>query len=244
MIRCSAPLMRSSCVLVTGATAGIGGSPRAALFCVLTLMYSCILLQSITTLLKCRHALPCLALPCRPPLTLTPPLPRRDEGKAIAKIYAERATSQEPVSLIITGRRENLLKDLCQDLEANKHVKAAQALAVDVSDKAAMLEAVRSLPSELSDIDVLVNNAGLALGTLPIQDGIVEDWETMVDVNCKGLLYTTKAVLPGMVQRGKGHVINVGSVAGTYSYPGGNVVSLADFKRGKIGNAACRLSQQ
>jgi len=86
-----------------------------------------------------------------------------------------------------------------------------------------MFSAIDALPSDMKDIEVLVNNAGLALGTAPIHEGSMEDWETMVDVNCKGLLYATKAVLPGMVERGCGHVINIGSVAGTYNLPGGNV---------------------
>ena len=72
-------------------------------------------------------------------------------------------------------------------------------------------------------VRVLVNNAGLALGVSHLSEGSVDDWETMIDVNCKGLLYATKAVLPGMIERGQGHVVNIGSVAGTYALPGGNV---------------------
>jgi NADP-dependent 3-hydroxy acid dehydrogenase YdfG len=125
-------------------------------------------------------------------------------------MYAQRATAESPVSLIVTGRRANLLDSLCEDLMSYPHCKAAVPLAVDVSDKSAMFSAIENLPDSVKNIDVLVNNAGLALGTSPIHEGSVDDWETMVDVNCKGLLYATKAVLPGMVERGEGHVVNIG----------------------------------
>lgn len=125
--------------------------------------------------------------------------------------------------IIVTGRRANILDDLCKELKTYPNVKEAHPLAVDVSDKEAMMGAIENLPEGLKDIDVLVNNAGLALGTNPIQDGDLNDWEKMIDVNCKGLLYVTKAVAPGMVARGKGHIVNIGSVAGNYALPGGNV---------------------
>ena len=83
--------------------------------------------------------------------------------------------------------------------------------------------AISALPAEFADIDVLVNNAGLAKGLQPAHEADVDDWEQMIDTNCKGLVYCTRAILPGMVARGRGHVINMGSVAGTYPYPGGNV---------------------
>jgi NADP-dependent 3-hydroxy acid dehydrogenase YdfG len=125
-------------------------------------------------------------------------------------MYAKSATKDEPVSLIVTGRRANLLDELCADLKSFPHVKHAVPLAVDVSDKEKMFAAIEGLPEEVKNIDVLVNNAGLALGTAPIHEGSMDDWEMMVDVNCKGLLYATKAVLPGMVERGDGHIINIG----------------------------------
>jgi 3-hydroxy acid dehydrogenase/malonic semialdehyde reductase len=83
--------------------------------------------------------------------------------------------------------------------------------------------AVAALPDAFSAVDLLVNNAGLALGLGPAQDADLDDWDQMIDTNCTGLVYVTRAVLPGMVARGRGHVINLGSVAGTYAYPGGNV---------------------
>jgi 3-hydroxy acid dehydrogenase/malonic semialdehyde reductase len=84
-------------------------------------------------------------------------------------------------------------------------------------------QAIGALPAAFAEIDVLVNNAGLALGLEPAQRADVDDWDRMIDTNCKGLVYATRAVLPTMVARGRGHVINIGSVAGSYPYPGGNV---------------------
>jgi 3-hydroxy acid dehydrogenase/malonic semialdehyde reductase len=96
-------------------------------------------------------------------------------------------------------------------------------LALDVRDADAVREAVESLPPEFAEIDVLVNNAGLAKGLEPAQRADLADWDQMLDTNCRGLVHVTRAVLPGMVNRGRGHVVNIGSVAGTYAYPGGNV---------------------
>jgi 3-hydroxy acid dehydrogenase/malonic semialdehyde reductase len=94
---------------------------------------------------------------------------------------------------------------------------------LDVRDRAAIEALIPALPRDLQAIDVLVNNAGLALGLEPAQRASVDEWETMIQTNCAGLVTMTRAVLPGMVERGRGHVVNVGSVAGTYPYPGGNV---------------------
>jgi 3-hydroxy acid dehydrogenase/malonic semialdehyde reductase len=93
----------------------------------------------------------------------------------------------------------------------------------DVRDRDAVAAAVAGLPAEFAEIDVLVNNAGLALGLKPAQEADLDQWDQMVDTNCKGLTYCTRAILPGMVARRRGHVINLGSIAGTYPYPGGNV---------------------
>jgi 3-hydroxy acid dehydrogenase/malonic semialdehyde reductase len=94
---------------------------------------------------------------------------------------------------------------------------------LDVRDRAAVQDVVAGLPAEFAEIDVLVNNAGLAKGLNPAQEADLDDWEEMIDTNCKGLVYCTRTILPGMVERRRGHVVNLGSVAGTYPYPGGNV---------------------
>jgi 3-hydroxy acid dehydrogenase/malonic semialdehyde reductase len=94
---------------------------------------------------------------------------------------------------------------------------------LDVRSRVDVERAVASLPAPFADVDLLVNNAGLALGLEPAQRASVDDWDRMIDTNCKGLVYVTRALLPGMVERKRGHVINIGSVAGSYPYPGGNV---------------------
>jgi 3-hydroxy acid dehydrogenase/malonic semialdehyde reductase len=94
---------------------------------------------------------------------------------------------------------------------------------LDVRDRAAIEQLVASLPPDLAEIDVLVNNAGLALGLEPAPEADLDNWEQMIETNCTGLVYMTRAVLPGMVQRRRGHVVNMGSIAATYPYPGGNV---------------------
>src|SRR3569833_543528 len=120
--------------------------------------------------------------------------------------------------VIATGRRRERLDSLAAELGG-----ALLPLAMDVSDKASITGALDSLPAEWRDIDVLINNAGLALGIEPAHRASLEDWETMIDTNCKGLVTVTRALLPAMVARGSGAIINIGSVAGTYPYPGGNV---------------------
>jgi NADP-dependent 3-hydroxy acid dehydrogenase YdfG len=134
-------------------------------------------------------------------------------GQAMAHRFAA-----EGWNLIITGRRAQRLEELKSEL-APAEVKT---LAFDVRDRAACEQAVGSLTGDFAKIDVLVNNAGLALGLEPAQACDLDDWETMIDTNIKGLTYMTRAVLPGMVERDAGHVVNLGSVAGTYPYPGGN----------------------
>ena len=96
-------------------------------------------------------------------------------------------------------------------------------LEFDVRDRAAAERAIAALPPEWAAIDILVNNAGLALGLEPAHQASMDEWEVMVDTNIKGLLYCTRAILPGMVERGRGHVVNLGSTAGEFPYPGGNV---------------------
>ena len=124
--------------------------------------------------------------------------------------------------LIITGRREGQLAAMAADLSGQYGVKVL-TLRFDVRDKEAVRRALDSLPADWSGIDVLVNNAGLALGLEPEYAGDFTDWETMIDTNVKGLLYMTRLIVPGMVERQKGHVINIGSVAGDAAYAGGAV---------------------
>ena len=120
--------------------------------------------------------------------------------------------------VIAAGRRKERLDALVEELGRDKVLPVV----LDVRDRAAVEAAVAALPPEFAEIDLLVNNAGLALGLELAQDADLDKWEQMVDTNIKGLMYMTRAVLPGMVARKRGHVINIGSVAGTYPYPGGN----------------------
>ncbi len=134
-------------------------------------------------------------------------------GEATARRFIK-----EGAKVVGTGRRQERLDSLAQELGERFH-----PVNMDVQDEAAVKQAVASLPSGFAAVDVLVNNAGLALGLEPAQEANMSDWDTMIDTNCKGLVYCTRALLPGMVERDRGHVINLGSVAGTYPYPGGNV---------------------
>jgi 3-hydroxy acid dehydrogenase/malonic semialdehyde reductase len=134
-------------------------------------------------------------------------------GEATARRFAAAGNK-----VILAGRRMDRLEALTGELGGNAH-----PLELDVQDRAAVVAAIADLPAEFAAIDVLVNNAGLALGLDPAQSANLDDWDTMIDTNIKGVTYCTRAVLPGMKARGRGHVINIGSVAGTYPYPGGNV---------------------
>lgn len=134
-------------------------------------------------------------------------------GTAMARRYVH-----EGHQVILTGRRDERLRRLASELGP-----AALPLAFDVRERAAVEAALASLPPERADIDVLINNAGLALGLEPAHRASLEDWERMVDTNIKGLITLTRAVLPGMVARGRGHILNIGSTAGEWPYRGGNV---------------------
>jgi len=138
-------------------------------------------------------------------------------GLACAKKFAANGDN-----LILTGRRNKRLEDISKSLQKEYNVKI-KTIKMDVRDKKAVFSSFVALPAEWSNIDILINNAGLAVGLSAIQQGEVDDWERMIDTNVKGLLYVTKAILPGMVQRKKGHVINIGSIAGKEVYPNGNV---------------------
>ncbi|KAA8670391.1 bifunctional NADP-dependent 3-hydroxy acid dehydrogenase/3-hydroxypropionate dehydrogenase YdfG [Pantoea dispersa] len=120
--------------------------------------------------------------------------------------------------VIASGRRAERLQELKQELGDNLYT-----VQLDVRNRAAIEEAIAALPAEWRDIDVLVNNAGLALGVEPAHKASVEDWENMIDTNNKGLVYMTRAVLPAMVERNVGHIVNIGSIAGSWPYAGGNV---------------------
>jgi len=134
-------------------------------------------------------------------------------GAAIARRFA--ATGAR---VVVCARRSDRVAALADELGDRVH-----AIELDVRDRAAVERAIAALPAEFAAIDILVNNAGLAKGLEPAQRASLDDWDQMVDTNCKGLMYATRAVLPGMVARGRGHIINIGSVAGSYPYPGGNV---------------------
>jgi 3-hydroxy acid dehydrogenase/malonic semialdehyde reductase len=134
-------------------------------------------------------------------------------GAAIAERFA-----REGAGVVLCGRRADRLAEL-----AARIGEKALPLVLDVRDRRAVEFAVAALPPSHAAVDVLVNNAGLALGLEPAHRASLDDWETMIDTNCKGLVTCTRALLPGMVKRDRGHVVNIGSVAATYPYPGGNV---------------------
>lgn len=134
-------------------------------------------------------------------------------GAEIARKFARHGHQ-----VIATGRRKDRLDALAAELGAS-----VLPIVMDVTDKASIDSAIAALPDEWQEIDVLVNNAGLALGIEPAHKASLDDWETMIETNCKGLVTMTRKILPDMVARGRGLVINIGSVAGAYPYPGGNV---------------------
>lgn len=138
-------------------------------------------------------------------------------GKATAIKFAQFGWD-----VIITGRRQSRLDQLEQEIIETYETKVF-TISFDVRNNDEVVAAIQSLPHEWKKIDVLVNNAGLASGLAAIQDGDLNDWETMIDTNVKGLLYVTKAILPFMTERKSGHIINIGSIAGKEAYAKGNV---------------------
>ena len=138
-------------------------------------------------------------------------------GRAVADIFAENK-----YNLIVTGRRSERLQELKAALE-QQHGISVLALCFDVRDNDEVVRNIESLPVEWRNIDVLVNNAGLAVGLNHIQDGVLDDWERMIDTNIKGLLYVTRAVSPLMIARNSGHIVNICSIAGKEVYENGNV---------------------
>ena len=138
-------------------------------------------------------------------------------GRATAIALAEAGCN-----LIICGRRKNALEELKEQLQEKVKIHCLQ---FDVRDKEEVLSAIKSLPKEFSRIDIVINNAGNAHGLDPIQTGDLEDWDAMIDINVKGLLYVSRAILPQMLERQSGDIIHIGSLAGKEVYPGGNVYS-------------------
>jgi 3-hydroxy acid dehydrogenase/malonic semialdehyde reductase len=133
-------------------------------------------------------------------------------GAATARRFAS-----EGFRVVAAARRAERIEELAAEFGSK-----IAPITLDVRDREAVAGAVSGLPPEFAEIDVLVNNAGLALGMGAAQEADLDQWDQMIDTNCKGLAYCTRAIIPGMVARGRGHVINLGSVAGTYPYPGGN----------------------
>ena len=131
-----------------------------------------------------------------------------------------RAFAAEGDRLVLAARRTEPLQELRRELEGQAEVHIVK---LDVRKRDDVREAVEGLPADFAEVDILINNAGLALGLEPAQQANLDDWEAMIDTNIKGLTYLTRFLLPGMVERNRGHIINIGSVAGSWPYPGGNV---------------------
>ena len=134
-------------------------------------------------------------------------------GKSCAELFSKKG-----YKIILIGRRKKRLISISKKLK-----KPSLPLQLDVRDKKEVFRTISKLPKDFKKISVIINNAGLAWGVEPAQDADLKKWETMIDTNCKGLIYMTKAVLPDLIKRNNGHIINIGSVAGTYPYSGGNV---------------------
>jgi 3-hydroxy acid dehydrogenase / malonic semialdehyde reductase len=144
-------------------------------------------------------------------------------GQACARLLA-----QYGAKLILCARRQQRLENLAQDLQALHGIQCLP-ISLDVQKKEEVEAAFTALPAAWQAIDILINNAGLALSSDPIQEGSLSNWDTMIDTNLKGLLYVSRSVLPGMLTRGRGHVINIGSIAGQECYPNGNVYCATKF---------------
>jgi NADP-dependent 3-hydroxy acid dehydrogenase YdfG len=132
------------------------------------------------------------------------------------------AFAVEGARLLLAARRAGKLAEVATGA-LERGAEAVHTISLDVRDRQAVQKAIAALPPEWAKIDILVNNAGLSRGLEKLYQGSVEDWEEMIDTNVKGLLYVTRAVVPGMVERGRGHVVNLGSTAGELTYPGGAV---------------------
>lgn len=144
-------------------------------------------------------------------------------GKATAIRFAEHG-----YNVIITGRRQDRLVELESYIKENFEVDVL-TLCFDVRNREETINELNAIPHDWKEVTVLVNNAGLAAGLSTIQDGNIDDWETMIDTNLKGLLYVTRTVSPWMIKNNKGHIINIGSIAGKDVYPKGNVYCATKF---------------
>lgn len=153
-------------------------------------------------------------------------------GKATAEVLAVKK-----YRLVLCGRRIDRLHQLKESLEKHTDVTTLQ---FDVRNKEEVLLSIKSLPENFQHIDVLINNAGNAHGLNPIQEGSLDDWDAMMDINVKGLLYVTKAILPQMIERNSGFIVNIGSTAGKEVYPNGNVYCASKFAVNAI-NKGMRL---
>lgn len=142
-------------------------------------------------------------------------------GKATAERFAK-----EGIKLILCGRRLDRLEELKNMLSEKTDV---HILNFDIRDKKAVFDAIENIPIQFSNIDILINNAGNAHGLSAIQDGSTNDWEAMIDINVKGLLYVSKPIMNGMIERKTGHIINIGSIAGKEVYPNGNVYCASKY---------------
>lgn len=142
-------------------------------------------------------------------------------GEATARLLAQNA-----FNLIISGRRKDRLEKLQTELSSHSKVIMLQ---FDVSKKDEVFNKIGSLPADWQSVDILINNAGNAHGLAPIQEGSMDDWEAMLDINVKGLLYVSKAIIPAMIKKGSGHIINIGSIAGKEVYPNGNVYCASKY---------------
>jgi NADP-dependent 3-hydroxy acid dehydrogenase YdfG len=138
-------------------------------------------------------------------------------GAACARVFAPAGAR-----LILAARRAERLQKLAEEL-SKEFSCDIHLLQLNVCDRSAVEAAISNLPPQWSDIDILINNAGLSRGLDKLHEGDFQDWEEMIDTNIKGLLYLTRYVVPGMVSRGRGHVVNIGSIAGRQTYPNGNV---------------------
>jgi len=153
-------------------------------------------------------------------------------GRATAQLFAENN-----INLILCGRRKGRLDQINQELSKLTNVVTLQ---FDVSDKNEVFKAIESLPKEFEKIDFLINNAGNAHGLSTIQDGSLDDWDAMIDINVKGLLYVSKAILPRMIDQKEGFVVNIGSIAGKEVYPNGNVYCASKYAVNAL-NKAMRI---